>query len=42
MTTTRSLMCFDLVSEELLWEKSYEGGCDRMAMTPDGRIRHAG
>ena len=30
-------MCFDLMSEQLLWEKSYEGGCDRMAMTPDGK-----
>ncbi len=24
--------------EKLLWEKSYELGCDRMAMTPDGRL----
>jgi len=30
-------MCFDLVSEKLLWEKPYEGGCDRMAITPDGK-----
>jgi len=38
ITTTRTLMCFDLVSEKLLWEKPYEGGCDRMAITPDGKI----
>ncbi len=38
VTTTRSLMCFDLVSEKLLWEKPYEGGCDRMAITPDGSL----
>jgi DNA-binding beta-propeller fold protein YncE len=37
-TTTQTLMCFDLVSEKLLWEKPYEGGCDRMAISPDGKI----
>ncbi len=36
VTTTKSLMAFDLVSEKLLWEKTYEGGCDRMALSPDG------
>jgi DNA-binding beta-propeller fold protein YncE len=38
VTTTRTLMCFDLISEKLLWEKPYEGGCDRMAISPDGKI----
>jgi DNA-binding beta-propeller fold protein YncE len=38
VTTTRTMMCFDLVSEKLLWEKSYAGGCDRMAISPDGKI----
>jgi len=36
ISTTKQLMCIDLVSEKLLWEKSYEQGCDRMAITPDG------
>ncbi len=36
VTTTRTLLSFDLVSEKLLWEKSYEGGCDRLALSPDG------
>jgi DNA-binding beta-propeller fold protein YncE len=31
------LTAIDLVSEKVLWEKSYEGGCDRMAMSPDGK-----
>jgi DNA-binding beta-propeller fold protein YncE len=35
--TTRQLMCLDLVSDELLWQRSYEGGSDRMAIAPDGR-----
>jgi len=37
VTTTRTLMSFDLVSGKLLWEKPYEGGCDRMAISPDGK-----
>jgi DNA-binding beta-propeller fold protein YncE len=38
ITTTRHLQCLDLVSEKLLWEKKYEGGCDRMAISPDGKL----
>jgi DNA-binding beta-propeller fold protein YncE len=38
VTTTRSLSCFDLVTEKLLWEKEYEGGCDRLALSPDGKV----
>ena len=34
--TTKTVTCIDLVSEKILWEKSYEGGCDRMAIAPDG------
>ena len=37
ISTTHTLMCLDLVSDQLLWEKSYEGGCDRMSTTPDGK-----
>ncbi len=35
--TTTTLTSLDLVSEKVLWEKSYQGGCDRMAIAPDGR-----
>jgi len=38
VTTTRTLLCFDLVTEKLLWERPYEGGCDRLAISPDGKI----
>jgi DNA-binding beta-propeller fold protein YncE len=38
ISTIKTLQCIDLVSEKLLWEKSYEGGCDRMALSPDGKI----
>src|SRR3954470_17846657 len=38
VSTLRTLMCFDLLTDKLLWEKTYEGGCDRMSITPDGKI----
>ncbi len=38
ISTVQQLMCLDLVSEKLLWERQYEGGCDRMSITPDGRL----
>jgi hypothetical protein len=37
ISTTHTLMSLDLVSEKLLWEKAYDGGCDRMGITPDGK-----
>ena len=38
VSTTKTLMSFDLMTEKLLWEKSYPGGCDRMAISPDGKV----
>ncbi len=37
VSTIKQLMCVDLTSDKLLWEKTYDLGCDRMAITPDGR-----
>lgn len=37
VSTINTLQCLDLVTEKLRWEKDYEGGCDRMAMSPDGK-----
>lgn len=36
ISTIKQLMCLDLTTDKLLWEKQYEGGCDRMALAPDG------
>ena len=36
-TTLTKLYCVDLVTEKTLWEKALPGGCDRMAITPDGK-----
>ena len=38
VSTTRTLTCFDLSTDRILWEKAYEGGCDRMALSPDGKV----
>lgn len=37
VSTLTSLQCLHLTTEKLLWEKRYEGGCDRMAISPDGK-----
>lgn len=36
ISTIKTLMCVDMVTEKLLWERAYEGGCDRMSISPDG------
>lgn len=35
-TTLQRLWCVDLLSEQKLWDKELPGGCDRLALTPDG------
>jgi DNA-binding beta-propeller fold protein YncE len=37
-TTLTRLYCLDLVSEKTLWEKALPDGCDRMAISPDGKF----
>ena len=37
VSTLRTLTCFDLLTDTVLWEKPYDGGCDRMSITPDGK-----
>src|SRR5262249_2642614 len=36
VSTYKRLGCFDLLTEKMIWEKELEGGCDRMAISPDG------
>jgi hypothetical protein len=35
-TTNRRLGCFDLQTDKVLWERTYQFGCDRAAITPEG------
>jgi DNA-binding beta-propeller fold protein YncE len=36
-STPTKLYSLDLKTEKTLWEKALPGGCDRMALTPDGK-----
>ncbi|MCA9211669.1 MAG: hypothetical protein KDB27_01270 [Planctomycetales bacterium] len=38
VSTVQHLICIDLHSDKTLWERQYEFGCDRMSMSPDGKI----
>ena len=38
VSTLRHLICIDLVSEEQLWQHTYKEGCDRMSISPDGKV----
>ncbi|MEI9912296.1 MAG: hypothetical protein WDO71_23145 [Bacteroidota bacterium] len=37
ISTIESLQRIDLATDKLVWEKTFEGGCDRMAISPDGK-----
>src|SRR5215472_11093081 len=38
VSTIKHVACFDLLSAKKVWEKTYEGGADRLAISPDGEI----
>ena len=38
VSTLRHLICIDLATDEILWQKEFDLGCDRMAIAPDGQI----
>lgn len=40
ISTIQSLQRIDLTTEKLVWEKKYEGGCDRMSISPDGKTMY--
>ena len=37
VTSLNHLVAIDAISGKRIWEKNYEGGCDRLAITPDGK-----
>lgn len=37
LSALESLMCIDLQTDQVLWEKSFDLGCDRMSLSPDGK-----
>ena len=40
ISTLESLQRIDLTTEKLVWEKNFEGGCDRMSISPDGKTMY--
>ncbi len=36
VSNNNRILALDIVSGKKLWDKSYEGGCDRLAISPDG------
>lgn len=40
ISTWESLQRIDLATEKIVWEKNIEGGCDRMAIAPDGKTMY--
>jgi hypothetical protein len=37
-TTLTKLYCLDLRTDKTLWEKALPGGCDRLSVTPNGKL----
>jgi DNA-binding beta-propeller fold protein YncE len=38
ITTPKRVAAFDLATDRLIWNRTYEGGCDRLAIAPDGKL----
>ncbi len=38
ITTLEAMQRVDLATEKIVWEKKYEGGCDRLSISPDGKV----
>ena len=38
VTSLTRMIAIDAISGRQIWDKAYEGGCDRMAISPDGKI----
>ena len=38
VSTIKRVAAFDLATDKLIWNRTYEGGADRIALSPDGRI----
>jgi DNA-binding beta-propeller fold protein YncE len=38
VSTLQQLLCIDMLTDSVLWEKSFDLGCDRMSISPDGSV----
>ena len=40
ISTIESVQRIDLTTGKMIWEKKIDGGCDRMSVSPDGKIMY--
>lgn len=40
-TTNKRMGCFDIESDKVVWNRTYDRGCDRSCITPDGKTIYA-
>lgn len=40
VSTLQFVTCFDVLTDKIVWEKAYDGGCDRMSLSPDGKVMY--
>ena len=40
VSTIESLQRIDLTTDSIIWEKTFDGGCDRMSISPDGKTMY--
>ncbi len=38
VSTIKRLAAFDLATDKVIWNRAYDGGCDRLAVSPDGSL----
>src|SRR6476620_3589955 len=38
VSTPNRMAGIDILTEKIVWDKTFEGGCDRMAISPDGKL----
>ena len=38
VSTIKRIAAFDLATDKVIWNREYEGGCDRLAISPDGKL----
>jgi hypothetical protein len=38
VSTLEQLICIDLLTDRVLWQKTFDLGCDRMSISPDGKV----
>jgi DNA-binding beta-propeller fold protein YncE len=38
VTTPKRMFALDINTERVVWNREYDGGCDRMALSPDGTV----